>query len=200
LPLASPFTLLASRFSLHASLCSLSGFISLMGKPFRWLLVAAVLLTGIWYVTSPRRAWDRFLGAIVMGQEAELQATIDFPTLRDNLRVDLRAAMSQRSDLSGAIGGVLVDQLVSGIVTPLGLTRLVTAFGTRSPSAADRDSLDARTVTSFRYRGPSTVDVRLRAASADPSSAGVFTFTRSGLRWRLTRIWSDRLPTMGAMP
>lgn len=82
-------------------------------------------------------------------------------------------------------------------MTPQGLGSLVTAFGMRTPGAADRDTLDARTVTSFRYRGPSTVDVRIRAASADPNEAGVFTFTRQGLQWRLTRIWGSSLSRLG---
>jgi hypothetical protein len=165
----------------------------------RWLVMAALLLTGVWYLYTPRRAWDRFMRGIVLAQPKDMDATIDFDALRDNLRQDLRAALQRNgsSDLVLRASGALLDQLVAQTVTPRGLTSLVTAFGTRTPQAADRDSLDAITVTTFHYRGPSTVDVRIRPASADAQGAGVFTFTRSGLRWRLTRVWSDRLARLG---
>lgn len=168
-----------------------------MGKPFRWLLLGAVLLTGIWYLYAPRRAWDRFLSAAVFGQEGPLQEAVDFPTLRGHLREDLRAAMARKSPLTALTLGPVVDQLVEHVLTPRGLTSVVTAFGMRTPEAADRDTLDARTETSFHYRGPSTVDVRIRAASAPDAEAGVFTFTRQGLRWRLTRIGGSGLTHLG---
>lgn len=171
-----------------------------MGRPFRWLLLGAVLLTGIWYLYTPRRAWDRFLQGVVLADPSELQATVDFPTLRDQLRRDLEAGLASRSSLAAATAGPIVDQLIAQVMTPRGLASLVTAFGMRTPEAADRDTLDARTVTSFRYRGPSTVDVHIRAASADPEDSGVFTFTRQGLQWRLTRIWGSGLTRLGDSP
>ncbi len=171
-----------------------------MGRPFRWLLLGAVFLAGIWYVYTPRRAWDRFLRGVVFAQEGDLQATVDFPTLRDHLRRDLRAGLAHQSSMPATAMGPVVDQLVGQVMTPRGFASVVTAFGMRIPGAADRDTFDARTVTSFRYRGPSTVDVRIRAASADPSDAGVFTFTRQGIQWRLTRIWGSRLTRLGDSP
>lgn len=165
----------------------------------RWLVMAALLLTGVWYLYTPRRAWDRFMRGIVLAQPKDMDATIDFDALRDNLRQDLRIALQRNDagDLATQVGGALLDQLVAQTVTPRGLTALVTAFGTRTPTAADRDSLNAITVTTFHYRGPSTVEVRVHPASTDAQGAGVFTFTRSGLHWRLTRIWSDRLARLG---
>ncbi len=165
----------------------------------RWLLLAALLLTGLWYYRSPRRAWDRFMRGIVLAQEADLVATIDFPVLRDNLRQQLSAALQRGTapDLMARAGSVVVDQMVAQVVTPRGLTSLVTAFGTPSDDPDGQDREPGGTVTSFHYRGPSTVEVRVRPADADDTAGGIFTFTRSGLHWRLTRIWSDRLSPLG---
>jgi hypothetical protein len=55
-------------------------------------------------------------------------------------------------------------------------------------------------VTSFRYKSPSRVDVRIRSAESTDANAGVLTFTRSALTWRLTRITSDRLMSAGSRP
>lgn len=171
-----------------------------MRRILRWLLPLAVLLIGVWYVTSPRRAWDHFLHAIVTGQESELQATIDFPELRSNLRRDIRTALASRPGVPAALTGPLADQIIATAVTPRGLSRLVTAFGTRTPDPTDIDSLEASTVTSFRYRSPSRVEVRIRPTGADPEQSGIFTFSRSGIHWRLTRISGSSLPTLGGAP
>ncbi len=166
-------------------------------RKLRWTLLLLVLATGAWYYWSPRRAWDNFLEAIVSGREGDLHSTIEFPILRDNLKRDLRAAIDQRmtGDAAGLAGlsGALIDPLVNMTVTPQGLTQLVTGFGTRTPRPGEADSLAAGTDVSYRYRGPSRVDVRVNARGGDAEDAGIFTFRRFGLSWRLVRIWSDRL-------
>lgn len=181
-----------------------------MGLPYlpvmhrlRWLLLLLVLATGAWYLWSPRRAWDNFLQAIVVGSEADLQDTIEFPILRDNLKRDLRAALEDRvtgdAPLATGLAGAIIDPLVNLTVTPQGLANLVTGFGTRTPEPGEADSLAAGTVTDFRYRGPSRVDVRVGARGGDPEDAGIFTFRRFGLSWRLVRIWSDQLANLEAL-
>lgn len=168
-------------------------------RRLRWLLLFLVLATGAWYYRAPRRAWDRFLHALVTGREADLQAAIEFPILRDNLKRDLRAVVEDRAgDASGfaaGVAGAMIDPLVNTTITPQGLERLVTGFGTRTPEPGEADSLAAGTETAFRYRGPSRVDVRVWASGGDSDKAGIFTFRRFGLSWRLVRIWSDRLAT-----
>jgi hypothetical protein len=166
-------------------------------RRLRWLLLVLVLAIGGWYAWSPRHAWDRFLGALVSGREAELQATIDFPILRDNLRHDLRTALVRKSGsdspIASGISGALVNSVVDMTVTPQGIARLVTGFGTRTPRPEDADSIRVGTETAFHYRSPSRVDVRVWPRGDDEQDGGIFTFERSGLSWRLVRIWSDRL-------
>lgn len=172
-------------------------------RRLRWLLVLLVLLTGAWYAWAPRRAWDNFLEAIVDGREHDLQETIEFPILRGNLKRDLRVAVQGRmkgdAPLVSGLAGALIDPIVDLTMTPQGLERLVTGFGTRTPRPGEADSLAAGTETAFRYRGPSRVDVRVNARGGDPEDAGIFTFQRFGLSWRLVRIWSERLAGLEAV-
>lgn len=169
-----------------------------MSRSFRWLVLLAVLIMGAWYVMAPRRSYQRFLQALLTGSEAELVATVDFPLVRDNLKRDLAPALERAAGRGGAVfGGVLVEQAVNSVLTPTGLAQLVNGFGSLRTRRDEAPDPDARTVTSFRYRSPSRVDVRIRS-SADPASgAGILTFSRTGLTWRLTRITSDALTGAG---
>lgn len=175
----------------------------MMRHPIRWLLLVTLLLTGFWFYRAPRRAWDRFNRALLTGQEAELTATIDFPQVRDHLKEDLRTAIGHSSSgasLPAAVIGALAEQVVSLVVTPQGLSQLVTEFGTRRPSADTNGGIATASEVDFRYRGVSRVDVALRSGTDAEPADGLFTFTRSGLSWRLTRVWSDRLNPTGASP
>lgn len=170
-----------------------------MSRPFRWLLLFAVLIIGAWYVVAPRRAYDRFLRALLTGSEAELVATVDFPRVRDNLKQDLAPALERAAGgVGAALGGVFVEQAVNSVLTPTGLAQLVNGFGSLRTRRNEAPAEDARTVTSFRYRSPSRVEVRIRSSTDPASGAGILTFSRTALSWRLTRITSDALT--GAEP
>lgn len=160
------------------------------------VLLLAVLV-GIWYHQAPRRAWDRFNRALILGSEAELYRTVDFPILRDNLKRDLRLAFESNTGSSGgAIGGmagVLIDPMVDATLTPQGMARVLTVFGTRRGDPATESSLLQTGRTTFDFRSPSRVDVLVQPTDGEPSAGGIFTLKRSGLTWRVARIWSNRL-------
>jgi hypothetical protein len=174
-----------------------------MARRFRWILLLVVLLATGWYIWSPRRAWDRFLTALVTGDEQLLSATVDFPTVRENLREDLRTALAaapgSSGNLSTAVLGVLTDQVVNVAVTPQGLSDLLAGLATAQPGADTKDGIITQTAR-FRYRGPSRVDIAVGTSDAPDDAKGILTFSRSGLSWRLTRVWSDRLTTHGESP
>jgi hypothetical protein len=159
------------------------------------LILAAIVLAGVWYYWTPRRAWDRFLTAVVMADAQRLQATVDFPVLRQNLKDDIGASLTAKSSsgFGAVIASGLVEQMVNVTITPRGMAQLITGFGTRTPRKGDVDSVQAGSITSIRYRSPSRVEVRIRPADEDDSAAGVVTLSRTGLTWRVTRISSDRL-------
>ncbi len=170
-----------------------------MSRSFRWLLLCTLVVAGLWYHQAPRRTHDRFLTALLTGSESELTATVDFPALRDNLKADLAPALARAGGAMGArVGGIILEQAVNSVLTPSGLAQLVTGFGMRRRQADEVQSVEDRTVTTYRYRSPARVDVRMRSSADPESAAGILTYTRSGLRWRLTRITSDALTGSGS--
>jgi|CXWL01.1.fsa_nt_gi hypothetical protein len=168
-----------------------------MARFLRWTLLVVVVLTGAWFYFAPRRAYDRFIQAVAFGNEAELEATVDFPVLRMNLREDLRKGIEARARTGiGATAAIaMLGGLVDAAVTPEGLSQIVTQFGTRRPGPDAADSLTGKTVTAYRYRAPSQVDVVLYPEGRTADAGGILTFTRSGLTWKLTRAWSPRQTT-----
>jgi hypothetical protein len=172
-----------------------------MPRSFRWLLALTLLVAAAWYVITPRRAYDDFRVALLTGSESGLQATVDFPAVRDNLKRDLAPALDRAGGRLGAtVGGVLMEQAVNSVLTPTGLSQLVTGFGSIRRSAVDVSDTPGDVVTTYRYKSPSRVEVEIRPAGDPDATAGVLTFTRSALSWRLTRISSDRLMTDGNRP
>ncbi len=145
------------------------------------LLLLLLVGVGTWFWVTPRRAWERFTYGAAFLSHGDLAATVDFDAVRANLRTDMTAAVRNRVTGAEGIAGVgaaLVDAAVSQVGTVEGLARLFTqmAMGTASPKPA------------FRYRSPSRIDVELRQT---PTSSGILTMTRSGFRWRITRVWGN---------
>ncbi|MEO5826271.1 MAG: DUF2939 domain-containing protein [Gemmatimonadales bacterium] len=159
---------------------------------FPWLVLLALVLVAAWYWVAPRRTWDRFLRAVAVGDGIALEQVVDFSSVRIHLKSDLRRSLETRNGgitraATPVLGGVVIDPLVDMIVSPSGLEQLITSFGTRNVDVAQQ------TIVSFRYRSLSRVDVHVRSSVDPEREAGVFTFERSGVTWRLSRVWSDRL-------
>lgn len=159
------------------------------------LLVTATVVVAIaWYVVTPRRAFHRFLAAVATDDAAEFAATTDRAALREHAREDFEAVIRSKVKIRAAEPGPIINGLVGTmvdfLVSPKGLKQVVSAF---SESNGD---LGAGAHIAYRYRGPSQVDVLLRAAAEPDSDAGIFSFAREGASWRLTRVWSRRLAAL----
>ena len=167
-------------------------------REWPWILLLALAVGGVWLWVTPRRAWDRFMRALVLADTNTLNDVVDFPTLRTNLKHDLRTAIAARADggqigVPAALSGMLIDPIVEIAVSPEGLTQLVTSFGTRQPASDAAGEATDRTLVSYQYRSPFRVDVRVRSSDDDDNASGIFTFERSLTSWRLVRVWGDRL-------
>lgn len=161
------------------------------------LVAIAVVATGAWYWFTPRRAWNQFVEALALSDATALEQLVDYPRVRTNLKADLRGAIDQRGATKGiapAVGGVMLDPLVDIMVSPDGMAQLVNTFGTRATAT------DQTTVIAYRYRSPSRVDVHVRSSVDAEDAAGIFTFERSAISWRLVRVWSERLATSAESP
>lgn len=99
-------------------------------------VIGAILVAfGGWYFASPGLALRSLKAAAVEGDTAALREQIDFPSLRESLKTQLRAKLaaeitSKKDDNPfGKLGAVLamgmVDGMVEGFITPEALRELV---------------------------------------------------------------------------
>lgn len=160
-------------------------------SPILWLVAATVVVAVAWFVVTPRRAWRDFLRALAQDDRATLEAVVDFPAVRDQAAADLTLVLTEQSKgkqgMPENIREDLIKQMVNTMSSPQGLLQLVTSFSAASPSGQT-----AR--TSFRYHGISQVDVLL--GSSRSGEAGLFTFERNGMHWRLIRATSQRIAAL----
>ncbi|MEO5799248.1 MAG: DUF2939 domain-containing protein [Gemmatimonadales bacterium] len=164
-------------------------------SPLPWLLACTMILVACWFWIAPHRAYDRLVEAVAFGSATELAAVVDFPTVRQQLKDDLQAAIARRSRsrIGSAVTATLLESAIDATLTPSGLANLITAFGTRTPGRAAADTLKTGTEVSYRYHSLSRVDIHIRAKGESDAKSGILTFTREGARWRLSRIWSEQL-------
>jgi len=160
-------------------------------SPILWLVAATVVVVAAWFVVTPRRAWRDFLQALVRDDRATLSVVVDFPAIREHADADLTVALAEqpkgRQAMPERFRDDLKEQMVNTMASPPGLLQLVTSFSV--PSASGETAR-----TSFRYRGISRVDVLL--GSSRSGEAGLFTFERSRMHWRLIRATSQRIAAL----
>src|ERR1051326_1637527 len=71
-----------------------------------FLVVFLIVACAAWAYVSPRLAAKRFRDAVVAGDANGLTAIVDFPALREHLKADLRAAVTQRTANPNPLRGV----------------------------------------------------------------------------------------------
>jgi len=105
----------------------------------RWVAIFFVTLL-LLYLASPYFSFWRFTAALNSRNGARLAAYVDFPTVRESLKQQFRAALhrSQNNDqtkhkkfarlltaLGPSLSDSLVDALVDTYITPIGLADLI---------------------------------------------------------------------------
>src|SRR4051812_42203371 len=173
---------------------------SATSRPRGWPLAAVVLALVLAYLASPYVSFYFFTRAIRANDRAALESFVDFPSLRQSLKQELRAMLpkstSKKDDdaLSGVVarlGPSLIDQLVDAFVTPDGLAALINdpalvrAAQSKDPGAivhgADRKrELDWSRVKQGAFTG-------VREFVVDHNGTKLH-FRFAGMRWRLQRI------------
>lgn len=171
---------------------TIGGFLVLLG------------LAGVW-IGGPFYTLHQLRTAVETQDVAYLDDQVDFPLLRDNIKLQLNARAAQAtpprwrdSPLGGLALGLtnqLVDRVVESLVTPSGLLRLLEErtmqpespsadSGTKDPvSQAEREVRfrEAR----FRFEGLSRLRVE---ATTERGEAIRVILSRQGLKWRLTNL------------
>ncbi len=166
----------------------------LRSSPLFWLVGFTVLVAAGWYVVMPRRAFGTFLHGVATNDVAAVDRSVDFPALRANFSRDFGAVLSRGGQRDPAHTAALVSMLVDSMATPQGLEQLVASFSADPSGAAGSDDGPGLVPTThYAYRSPVRVDVSIHPLGVPPDQAGIYTFTLHGMRWELTRIWSERM-------
>jgi hypothetical protein len=171
-------------------------------SPLTWLLTLAVVLGVVAYIVAPRRAYANFLRLLATGDNTGLEKLVDYNALRSHFTLDFAAGLASHPPtppISPQQQASLVTVMVNAAMTPEGLGQMVTQMGTAVPLEANgRPSPgaappDLRPSTSVQFQSPGRVDIHVRAAGVPDSAAGIYTFELEGMRWRLTRVWTERI-------
>lgn len=168
------------------------------GRKWKIAAVAAALLViaagALWYFESPAWTLKGMKDAAQSNDADALNAYIDYPPLREDLKAEIMARMTaeakkDKSGLGGlgfAIGTAMIGPVIDGLVTPAGMRKALTA---------ERDQAKATLATkagSPLHVPDDPVIVRrgfsefLVTSKREPK--GGLVFKRHGLWWKLSGV------------
>lgn len=164
----------------------------------KFLIVIAVLALG-WFIASPYVAVQQMKSAAEDRDGEALSDHIEFPTLRQNFKDQLNAAMAQEMSkevddnlfaaFGAALGTMMVDGMVDAYVTPAGITQMMKG---ESPNESEGSSMPQQNTENNAFE-----DAVLSYESWDKFSISVpnekgevskFILRRRGIGWKLTNI------------
>jgi hypothetical protein len=99
---------------------------------FSSLLVLAVLFGAVWMYFTPYLAMNRLQKAAKAGDTEALNELVDFPSLRESVKTNVRSAVENSVShshnpfavLGGLLAGAVASPLVDAFVTPSGIAAL----------------------------------------------------------------------------
>ena len=177
-----------------------------MRNTTRWAILGGLLTlaaVAYWFFSPYWTLWG-LRDALVTADSVALEAQIDFPVLRQNLKDQVNAQFMAEagedlqdnpfSVLAMGLATGLVDKIVDGLVTPAGLARLtagieptVNAEAVSDPAPVELDSssnlLEHATI---RRNSLSSFSVHVRDPKKEEEIQ--LLFRRDGLRWVLINI------------
>ncbi|MBS0297420.1 MAG: DUF2939 domain-containing protein [Proteobacteria bacterium] len=161
------------------------------------MTAAALVITATSYAVSPYVAAQSLADAIRTGDRDRLEQLIDFPSVRESLKADLKAQFLERMEsdpemknnpfagLGMLVGPALVDRMVDSTITPATLSKIAQTKE-QGAGRAEPGSVVGKAVVESRY---TSLD-RFRASrTGSDGKTFTFIFTRHGLfTWRVSRI------------
>ena len=156
------------------------------------LLALVALLVGGWYVGSPWWAMKGLVDDAKAGDLAGLEERIDFPTLRENARTDVRAAIAQRTgqggwldEMGGAVAERIANEAIDQAITPAGLATLVASGTFAAPLIPER--LKGQELN-WEVEREGLDNFRAVSSFDDGTEGPVLKFERDGLGWDVVGI------------
>jgi hypothetical protein len=182
-------------------------------KPVAAVLLALVVVFGIWFYFRPHLAVRAMRAAAEARDAPALSGYINFPAVKESLKASFNARlaselMKEQKDnpvaaLGAAFAAVLIGPMIDAFVTPESLAMMMkgeklalpqerrpasTTRATTGTSSAASDS-EAETIMSYESFDRFVVTVRKRGSPDEPVA---LVFTRDGLfSWKLSAL---RLP------
>lgn len=160
------------------------------------LVVALVFSAGVgWYFASPSLAMNGIKSAVMEGDKEGLEERIDFPSVRESLKSQMRAKLAAEmvaqddDNPFAALGSMLamgmIDGLVEGFVTPDALAELIRAGKMQHQDDTQTSEMEQTTDWDIERNG---FDQFLATPKGIEGSAPSLIFNRDGLSWKLTEI------------
>jgi Protein of unknown function (DUF2939) len=170
-------------------------------RKFLFALVALCVVAAIgFYIASPYVAFYELQHAAKTGGRDAIEAAVDFPAVRDDLKAQLNGAFQAKMQADGnatknpldAIGMLLapavIGRVIDAYVTPQNIAQMLAKAHTPKKGASPSDGEKTPVVTHYAYL---SLD-RFRATvseGADKDQSLGFVMERRGLfDWKLIRI------------
>ncbi|HEV7589326.1 MAG TPA: DUF2939 domain-containing protein [Longimicrobium sp.] len=112
------------------------------------LLVLAALFAGVWLYFTPYLAMNKLQKAARQGDEQAMAELVDFPSLRESVKGNVRSAVEhsvgrERNPLGmlgGILAGAVAGPVVDAVVTPQGIAALTEGERPGQRRGSDGDS------------------------------------------------------------
>ena len=151
------------------------------------LVIAAVA----WLFVAPALAANELQNALRDNDPIGINKTVDFPALRDHLRVTLSSSLAAPNGaatlepaqaLQSAFAGLIAGPIIDAMVTPAGLAALF-----KGGASSLTGDANANIRVSSGLRSLDRYEITLTNAS-NPSSVTTLTLMPRGLQWKLVSI------------
>ncbi|HKP76022.1 MAG TPA: DUF2939 domain-containing protein [Longimicrobiaceae bacterium] len=169
------------------------------------LLVLAVLFAGVWLYFTPYLALNRLQKAAQHGDTEAMTELVDFPSLRESVKTNVRTsvehAVSRKHNPIGVLGGLtagaVASPLVDAFVTPQGIAALTNGERPGGRDHADGDgNVRVKNVKVKRgYEGVDLFVVHFVDKTSGDERMSLLMRRDGIVHWRLSGI---RLPSAAA--
>lgn len=156
-----------------------------------------IIVVGYLYV-SPYLALNSIKNAAQSRDAETLSNYIDFPSLKESLRDQVKAKfakeMMEGESNNGfeALGAVfataMVDQLIDGLITPDGIAALMLQKEKEEPSSKEMDRTQEQSEIIYNTSYTSFNSFRVDIGNADEDNVIKVVLHRDGLNWKITQL------------
>ena len=172
-----------------------------MNKRAMGIIAAIIAVCVAAYLASPFLAVRQFRNAALAADVDGLDATVDFPAVRESLKSQFTVALTakmandpkMKSNPFAGLGAMLmptiIGKMVDGFVTPEGISGLVKQGRVKSDKTDPQTTPNPDIHYSYAYRNLDRFAVTIEAPNATKEDAPSLVFERRGLfSWKMIRL------------